>query len=208
MTPSDTDLDLLERYFWNMALSEALYPSLHALEVALRNNIHDGATQLYGTLDWLTLQPPILVVSEQDKVTAVLGKLGGSPGTPITAGKIVAELTFGFWTSLLDKRYQHRLWPLLLRDVFPNMPRRLRTRHTASVRMSEIRRLRNRVFHHEPIWHWQNLRKQHEDLVEAIGWLDRAMIDTITLFDRFPAVYGQGSSLYRGQIEQLDQNWP
>jgi len=204
---SDTSLDLLERYFWNTTLSEALYPTLQALEIALRNNIHQAASQLYRTPNWLTQQPSILYHPEQVQVTASVSRLQRSV-KPITPGRIVAELNFGFWTSLLDRRYEQRLWPRLLRAVFQNLPRRLRTRHTVSVRMSGIRRLRNRVFHHEPIWHWQNLLQQHQDMLEAISWLDRAIADTVLLFDRFPTVYVQGSAPYGQQINQLHQNWP
>jgi hypothetical protein len=204
---SDTDLDLLERYFWNMALSEALYPPLQALEVALRNNLHSAASLLYGTSDWLTQRPPVLHVTEQDQVTAAVGTLRRN-AKPVTPGRIVAELKFGFWTSLLDRRYERRLWPRLLPAVFPNLPRRRRTRRTVSVRTSELRRLRNRVFHHEPIWHWSNLAQQHGDLLEAIRWLDTAMADTTVLFDRFRTVHGGGSSPHRQQLEQLHQRWP
>jgi hypothetical protein len=204
---SDTNLDLLERYFWNMALSEALYPALQALEVALRNNIHDAASQLYGTPTWLTRQPTPLYFLEEDQVTTAIGRLQRRRKT-VTAGRIVAELNFGFWTSLLDRRYERRLWPQILPDVFPNLPRRRRTRHTVSVRMSAMRQLRNRVFHHEPIWYWGNLQQQHRDLGEAIRWLDRALADTVTLVDRFPTVFAQGSSPYRQQIEYLRQHWP
>jgi len=206
-SPADTDLDLLERYFWNMALSEALYPTLQALEVALRNNIHTAASRLYAAPDWLTRQPPPLHLPEQEQVIAAVGRLARS-AKPVTSGRIVAELNLGFWTSLLDRRYEQRLWPQLLRDVFPNLPRRRRTRHTVSARLSELRRLRNRVFHHEPIWHWQNLPQLHRDLLEAVAWLDRAMADSIKLFDRFPAVYAQGRAPYRRQLEQLEQSWP
>jgi len=41
--PSDDDLTLLGRYAWNVALSEALYPILQSLEIALRNGIHRSA---------------------------------------------------------------------------------------------------------------------------------------------------------------------
>jgi hypothetical protein len=206
-SPSDTDLDLLERYFWNMALSEALYPTLQALEVALRNNIHTAAERLYATPDWLTRQPPLLHPSEQDQVVAAVGRLARS-AKPVTSGRIMAELNLGFWTSLLDRRYEQRLWPQLLRYVFPNLPRRRRTRHTMSARLSELRRLRNRVFHHEPIWHWQNLPQLHRDLLETIYWLDRAMSSSILLFDRFPAVFTEGRAPYRRQLEQLERSWP
>jgi hypothetical protein len=74
--------------------------------------------------------------------------------------------------------------------------------------MSEVRRLRNRVFHYEPIWHWQDLAQQHQDLLEAINWLNAAAAASIALVDRFPAVYGQGSAPYWQQYDQLHRSWP
>jgi len=50
--PEDTDSVVLARYLWNMALSHALYPALHLLEVSLRNRIHQAATERFGTI-WL-----------------------------------------------------------------------------------------------------------------------------------------------------------
>jgi len=78
---------------------------------------------------------------------------------PLEAGRMVAELSFGFWTSLLDVRYERSnvLWPHLLRPTFPRMRNRDRKRKTISARINSIRLLRNRVSHHEPIWHWRDL---------------------------------------------------
>jgi hypothetical protein len=81
---------------------------LHALEVALRNNIHEAASRRYSTPNWLTQQPSVLHPPEQDQVTVALGRLQRS-AKPTTIGRIVAELNFGFWTSLLDRRYEQRL---------------------------------------------------------------------------------------------------
>jgi hypothetical protein len=43
-------------------------------------------------------------------------------GKPSVPGRVVAELTFGFWTNLLDVRYERRqiLWPPLLEAAFPH----------------------------------------------------------------------------------------
>lgn len=40
--------ELVARYLWNMALCEALYPSLHAIELALRNTISSAAERMYA----------------------------------------------------------------------------------------------------------------------------------------------------------------
>ena len=39
-TGAAPNLHMLTNYFWNMDLAEALFPSLHAVEVALRNTIN------------------------------------------------------------------------------------------------------------------------------------------------------------------------
>lgn len=45
--------DALARYLWNVALSQALYPTLGALAVGLRNNLHDELAAQYGP-SWFT----------------------------------------------------------------------------------------------------------------------------------------------------------
>ncbi len=42
-----------------------------------------------------------------------------SQGKSIDSDRLVAELSFGFWTSLLNRHYEQQgLWPRLLRPVF------------------------------------------------------------------------------------------
>src|SRR5689334_21061592 len=41
------DEEALARYLWNIALCEALYPSLHFLEIALRNAVFEAAAATY-----------------------------------------------------------------------------------------------------------------------------------------------------------------
>lgn len=98
-------------------------------------------------------------------------------------------MNFGFWTSLLDKRYEQV--PALLKSAFPHMPRRLRTRINLSKRFNEVRKLRNRIFHHEPIWYWP-LPDKHQRIIEAIRWIEPAMADYIAVVDRFSTVHSEG----------------
>jgi hypothetical protein len=68
-------------------------------------------------------------------------------GTGAPVGKVIAELTFGFWPSLISKHF-HPLWSASLHKAFPyaHAPRR-----AVHLRLEVIRRLRNRIAHHEPI---------------------------------------------------------
>ena len=50
--PGGPNLHMLANYFWNMDLAEALFPTLHAVEVGLRNTIHTTLTGRYNTQEW------------------------------------------------------------------------------------------------------------------------------------------------------------
>ena len=185
------DTALFAHYIWNMALSEALYPALQGVEVVLRNTIHEAAHERFGRDDWFDDTAIIHHhndITNLDKAKETLRR----KGKPLEPSRIIAELSFGFWTSLLDRRYERVLWPRLICTAFPRVPRRLRTRRELSRRFHRIRLLRNRVFHHEPIWHWHDLAQQHSEILEAVAWVEpdvRTLIDSI---DRFNDVYQDG----------------
>jgi hypothetical protein len=47
-----SDLDTIVNYFWNITLCEALYPSLDAVEVVLRNSIHRTLSGYFQSEYW------------------------------------------------------------------------------------------------------------------------------------------------------------
>jgi len=197
-----TDLNLFSHYAWNMALSESLYSALQCLEIACRNQIHQSATTHYHRDDWF--DHPAALQHENERQAIAKAKMAlRQQGKPLEAGRIVAELNFGFWTSLLDRRYEQVLWPRLLKHTFPRMPRKIRTRATLAKRFNTIRRLRNRVFHHEPIWYWRDLPQQHEAILEAIEWLEPAMRSFVETIDRFPTVYAGGTQAFEQQLRKF-----
>lgn len=196
------NLELFSHYVWNMALSESLYSTLQVLEVTLRNTIHATASQHFQREDWFN---STAVISFQNDVEA-LNKAKRTlqrQRKPLDPGRIIAELNFGFWTSLLDKRYEQTLWPRLLKSAFPHMPRRARTRQILSRRFHKIRKLRNRIFHHEPIWYWRDLKQQHQDILEAIAWIEPAAKDLVVAIDRFPAVYQTGLAEIERELKKF-----
>ncbi len=193
MPKPTSELELLGRYAWNMALSESLYPTLQLMEIALRNTIHHTASQYFGRDDWFDVPDVLKHDHERDAIRKA--KLALSRQRKKTdSSRIVAELSFGFWTSLLDSRYEQTLWPRLLQSAFPHMPRRRRTRSELSKRFLTVRNLRNRVFHHEPIWHWQDLVLQHEQILEALAWINPAACDLAQVLDRFKSVHSAGTA--------------
>ncbi len=119
----------------------------------------------------------------------------------------MANLTLGFWLSLFRIRYEQVLWPKLLEPVFPHCPRNQRTRQNAYLRLDQIRRLRNRVFHHEPIWRLPDLSEQHLLILETIGWISPVMLAMTEMLDRFSSVYTRGAQHYALELESVAQNW-
>lgn len=198
----DGNLNLFSHYAWNMALSESLYPVLQALEVTLRNAIYDAACDNFKQDDWFD-DPAI--INHRNDVTALnkAKQILQRQHKPLEPGRIIAELNFGFWTSLLDSRYEQVLWPRLIKKTFPYMPKRIRTRKFLSKRFYKIRRLRNRIFHHEPIWYWQDLQQQHQDMLEALRWIEPAMKELVVTVDRFDNIYNNGLDNIKIQLEKF-----
>lgn len=183
-----SSVDCYAYYSWNIALSESLYTPLHALEVALRNSIHDNARTRFKDDFWFENSKYLVQPHHRDMVAKAKKRLTGQRKR-ISSGRIVAELSLGFWTGLFNVRYNRTLWPLLLKGVFPGMRPEIRTQPILLKRLEKIRYLRNRVFHYEPIWHYNDLSHQHGGILEAIRWIEPAMESLVIPIDRFPACY-------------------
>ena len=209
---AEDEEDVLARYLWNIALCEALYPSLHCLEVALRNVVFEAAAATFASAAavsgaggcWLE-HPGILHADEARAVRAAAQRLGRR-GKPCEAGRLVAELSFGFWTALFDVRYEQDrvLWPRLFgQKIFAHAPRQQRSRKALSPLLNRVRHLRNRAFHHEPIWHWSDLTDQHALVCDLLGWMSPDLGAMVAAFDRFPRVHREGVRAFRRRVGTL-----
>jgi hypothetical protein len=183
-------------YSWNIELSQALYPALQILEITLRNSVHQALSNNFGTEHWFEL--PFLHEREKKQVDQAKDDLR-KENKKLEAGHIVAKLSFGFWTSLFDVRYEHGqvLWPKLLKPTFPCLSKGQRTRTFLSRELNRIRFLRNRIFHYEPIWHWKDLSNQHTSIVNMTNGLSPSASRYLHVFDQFQTVYSDG----RAQVE-------
>lgn len=140
--------EALELYRWNAAISGAFYGPLQCLEVGLRNAVHDRLSVPYGQ-SWYAL-PTLL--SARDQATAreareTIERLG----KPVTSGRVIAELSFGFWVGLFSNAYDQTIWRTDLYKLFSPRPQR----HELFNKLDRLRTLRNRIAHHEPIFQRQ-----------------------------------------------------
>ncbi|MDZ4655377.1 MAG: Abi family protein [Coriobacteriia bacterium] len=200
----------LARYLWNLRLSEALYPTLNCIEIGMRNSVHRSFSAEYGPL-WFDT-PGLLFEAEIKSVEAAKYALARTR-KPLTSEGVVAELNFGFWTKIMSKRHMSenpsdttdylKPWPRLLKQTFPHVPKQRLNRNTLETPLNNIRKLRNRISHHEPIWYQSNLDETYADAKQLCHWLSPAMADVIQTIDRFPEVYAGGSMAHHDDLRGL-----
>lgn len=159
-------------------LITAFYPLLSVLEIGLRNSIDYQLTKRFNDRNWFENHEFIKTASrfQTDRISEARTNILSEKKT-ITCGRIISELSFGFWTSLFDTKFEMTLWKTL-RLSFPNCPKAIRKRKTMSSKFNSIRKLRNRIFHHEAVtWNLDVVKKYENEILEAINWLNKDLIN-------------------------------
>lgn len=112
---------------------------------------------------------------------------------PFNGSAIIAELTFGFWTTLFSKKYFEVLnrTPLY---AFPARPRGT-TWEVINTKLGRVRTFRNRVYHYEPLCFqkdpstilcFQQMYDVHADIIELLAWISPDMAQWLTEIDLVP----------------------
>lgn len=180
------DVRALRLYEWNIAISGALFESLGTLEVLLRNALHAALTRHHEASglpgEWYDDPEGVFTERAREDIDTARRRLLDR-GRSVSPGRLVAELTFGFWRFLLAKTYEHSLWTHALATTFSGQPRR-----DAHARLARLNDLRNRIAHHEPV-HARRLVLDYRDLLSVAGsicsdsarWIDRTSRVRLTL---------------------------
>jgi hypothetical protein len=125
---------------------------LHICEVVIRNAVSDALTAVYGVRwPWSSVFESSLPF--QRNVYNPRSDLQVCRRRQVTTGKVVPELKFVFWQKMFTGRYDVRLWDVHLRSVLPNLdPAKTvaQLRQEIYTDLEDVRRLRNRIAHHEP----------------------------------------------------------
>lgn len=182
-------MSAVARHARNVTLCEAMYPVLHMLEVVMRNRIHDAFSRHFGAVDWY--EQDWLRANHRKMVAEAKAELTNR-SRPHEADRVVAQLGFGFWCGMFHFAYEEgprAAWPALLEAVLPNVPKSWKTRAKVQKRVEDARAVRNRVFHHEPITFYGDLRDRHRHLVEVLGWFSPEARRHVEHLCRFNDVY-------------------
>ena len=175
----------IELYTLNTRISESLYTPLQMLEVALRNRIHAVMTEARYE-GWFHDAGFLLTTSQTDQLEKAIRDVQDLGREP-SPGRIVAALTFGFWTGMFSKEYEN-LWQMTLHCIGIRPDGKGLKRKHFSGPLTPIRRLRNRIAHHEPIIA-EDLPNLYRKMIELTGWLCPSAAEWCAAHSRFLEVY-------------------
>ncbi|MBS1702923.1 MAG: Abi family protein [Armatimonadetes bacterium] len=220
--PGDPDYSYaISRYQFDLALRESLIPMISGTEVALRNVIHSCLTASHGER-WFEGDSFYFHEHEQaalDKNFGELEERRGVRSQQLPPCDIISHLSMGFWVGLLTAKYQASVWALLGNDRWIHQgvkKEHFIGREAFHIRCHNVRKLRNRLAHNEPISTKpdiihpnRTLPVIHAEALEMIGWINKRYLITIKLTDRFEEVWSAGSEPYRiALVEELCKERP
>jgi len=163
-----TDFD---EYKKNIYLSQQYYILLSIFEVSLKNSINNYFINKIST-DWFDNET--LHSDTKQKIQEARKKIVQRKEIA-TRDKIIAELSFGFWTSLFRKSYSNLLRFKDIKAIFPNLPNRnekLINRNILDKELNEIRKFRNRIFHYERITNKPQYENMQVTIYQLLSYFD------------------------------------
>ena len=181
----------MSAYQHNLLIAEALTPFFSTVEIALRNAMHKQLTVCFRQPDWWAAWNGDRAYKGQvDRIQVASAKLRRRR-EPTIPDKVVAELTFGFWATLLNVEFQNTLWAPL-RKAFPHCPKVERQRKTISSLVNTLRDVRNRAFHHEPLlWLTPDVNAVYADGLKLLSWIHGPVESWLTGLCRVRGVWAE-----------------
>lgn len=200
----------LELYEWNVSLGQALMRDIAHFEIALRNAYNNAVSRNWSGRDhWLldAESPAVMPIwrIKRDKsglkrgsdvnffnrrsVDSAIRKCGGVNATP---GHVIAELSFGFWSSLTSAANEKSIWVPYLHHAYPQGT----DRGPVDKSISAINKVRNRIAHHEPIFDRQRTPELDPGVVSTsilttLGLLNQDAAAHVGSTSRVAEVLGQ-----------------
>ncbi len=162
----------LRWYEWNARASAAVMATSGMVEVIVRNALDEqlsvwAAARRHAS--WLDAAP--LDARGSADVAKARDRATNRGRTSEVHGKVVAELSFGFWRYTVAQRYHAALWVPALHRAFPHGPTDLRERRRRVERhLVDFLLVRNRSAHHEPV-HRRDLLADLAAVIELAGWV-------------------------------------
>ena len=141
----------LALYRYNILLCEKYYAVLNVFEVVLRNAINNHYSVLLSDKDWIRHQLDSGgILANYPHLSSLNNILENLDSTGrYTNDRVVASVSFGFWTHLFSRKPFVQGQQSLL-QIFPERTKGLGQRFIYN-ELQDIKTLRNRIAHHEAI---------------------------------------------------------
>lgn len=195
-------------YRINLRVSQAFYPVLNLFEIFLRNSVYEEVTKYFSNPYWILtettgfMSDPTLAPSRyflRNSIQKAEKTIKRKRNT-VTAGKVVAEQSLGFWTSLFD-RHHYRLIGGSPIQAFSQKPAHV-NRRIINSKLNSVRTFRNRVYHNEPICFrgsevdFTEATKMMNELYDLLNWIDSELTDYVKYYDNVQSKIMAIQSLY------------
>ena len=181
-------------YKANIKVSQSFFPLLNTTEIILRNNLNNILSSHFADPDWILNQKagfmidPSLTytvkrtgrrktnrfIKEQvEKAERRIRKSGAVP----SAGTVIAEQTFGFWTDLFEVHHYKILKGKPI-QIFKYLPSGFGRKEVCD-KLNEIRLFRNRIYHNEPICfignniNFQRCEEIYQNVIDILNLTNR-----------------------------------
>lgn len=133
-------------YLYNARLAKAFLFPLSVVEITVRNAVDQALLGAYGE-NWhqdQNLRDNQLTPQSLSSLDKAINRAGGG-----SRGKVIAELTFDFWSNLFRPEYSN-FWRTKVNNTFTGLARNEGRQKIQSL-VRTINLLRNRVAHYEPV---------------------------------------------------------
>lgn len=182
--------DAFALYEWNMRAAASIMELTSMVEVLARNaldrELRDWAHQRRSGASWLDV-----VALDQQGSTDIQKARDRATQRGRRAevhGRVVAELSLGFWRYLVESRYLTALWIPATHRAFPDGDPDLRTRQKeVAFRMQQLNFVRNRAAHHEPI-HSRDLGRDLQFALDLAAWISPAAGSWVKATTSLPSI--------------------
>ncbi|CAN5638428.1 Abi family protein [soil metagenome] len=174
----------VQLYKANLRISKSFYPLINILEIAVRNSFDKVISNHFNDTDWIINQQNGFMSHNslrqgnfylKQQISNAIRNLRNR-NTTVTSGKVIAEQTFGFWTSLL-KPHHYRLLQGKPIYTFPHCPHNYQ-RNDFLRELNKLRDFRNKIHHNEPVCFSNNTVnfstavEIHNLILEVLDWID------------------------------------
>ncbi|MCP1573917.1 hypothetical protein J2S30_002296 [Herbaspirillum rubrisubalbicans] len=214
-----SDEDCLGLYIWNKKLGSTIFPVLQLLEVSLRNAVHQGfldgqpqtsangagqtptVTQLDRSWFRTFFEQSQATYTESWKQIVQAEQQLQRQQQVVDIDRLISKLPFGFWSNLCSRTHNEskvgslQLWPKYQRHVFPGSYKNGNWIAMKEIQESllQINNIRNRIAHHEPIWHSvkayelenfvNKLVRDFRKCLDVVGWINPSNLKTVAIME-------------------------